>query len=305
MRIRAAAGLLACWLLAGCATMTVNLPPVTDAPTAQRLPGKVIWHDLVTSRPAEARAFYAGLFGWEFEDLGLDLGFGRTLNYTLIRHQGQLIGGMVDANRLDNVAVEDRDRMSQWVVLLSVADVDAAAAEVLAGGGQVLTPPTDFVDRGRLALIRDPQGAVVALLETRDGDPPDRPSTLDGFLWDELWADDVAAATGFYARLAPYTAGDRAVAEGGSYRYLEAGGEPRVGILPMPVPDLRPLWVTYVRVADPAAIAAKVPGLGGRVLLAPQPRELGGEVALIADPSGAGIAIQSWDPATRAANNED
>ena len=64
-----------------------------------------------------------------------------------------------------------------------------------------------------------------------------------------------------------------------------------------PVEGLIPVWVTYIRAADDAeldSIVAKVENLGGSLLLAPQDRAIGGRVALIADPSGAGIAIQTW-----------
>jgi hypothetical protein len=57
---------------------------------------------------------------------------------------------------------------------------------------------------------------------------------------------------------------------------------------------LDPVWVSYLRVADPAAITAKVAGLGGRVIVEARPRSLGGEVAFIAGPSAAGIALQTW-----------
>jgi predicted enzyme related to lactoylglutathione lyase len=52
--------------------------------------------------------------------------------------------------------------------------------------------------------------------------------------------------------------------------------------------------VSYLRVDSPAAIAARVADLGGRVIVEAQPRPLGGEVAFVAGPSGAGIALQTW-----------
>jgi len=282
-------------VIAGCAT-TLNLPSVTETPTNQTLAGKVVWRDLITSRPAEAKQFYSELFGWQFQDLGLDLGFGNTLNYSLIRHQGRLIGGMVDANRLDDIRDDDIDRVSQWVILMSVADADAAVAAVRSAGGKVLTPPTDFVDRGRLALVEDSQGATLALLETRDGDPVDAPPEIGGFLWDELWTLDTSKAADFYQQVTGLQPGLRELEGGGTYRYLSSGDVPRVGLLKRPVEEIEPVWLSYIRVADVAATAARVPALGGRVLAGPQPRDLGGEVALIADPSGAGIAIQTWTP---------
>jgi predicted enzyme related to lactoylglutathione lyase len=64
--------------------------------------------------------------------------------------------------------------------------------------------------------------------------------------------------------------------------------------MPNPLEDLGPVWVSYVRVESPASITARVAKLGGRVIVEARPRPLGGEVAFIAGPSGAGIALQTW-----------
>ena len=80
-------------LLAGCSTLNVDLPAVTEAPTGQHDTGRVIWHDLLTTTPEESRRFYGELFGWTFEKPGISLGFGGGDAYMLIRHEGRLIGG--------------------------------------------------------------------------------------------------------------------------------------------------------------------------------------------------------------------
>jgi hypothetical protein len=64
--------------------------------------------------------------------------------------------------------------------------------------------------------------------------------------------------------------------------------------MPNPLDGLGPVWVSYIRVEDPAAITARASDLGGRVIVEAQARALGGEVAFIAGPSGAGIALQTW-----------
>ena len=99
-------------IVIGCATVQPNLPSITEEPTDNRLQGKVVWHDLISSTPAESRRFYEDLLGWEFQSVGGVLGFGSNDAYTLIRNNGRLIGGMVDANQLQN----DND-ISQWVAL--------------------------------------------------------------------------------------------------------------------------------------------------------------------------------------------
>lgn len=281
------------WLLFACGVgcTAVNLPPVTDAPTNTRLPGKVIWHDLITDTPAASEAFYSEIFGWEFESVGIGFGSVASANYKLIRHNGRLIGGMIDQNRL----ATDED-ISQWVVLISTDDIERAVGVVAEEGGTVFRSPTALADRGRIAVVADPQGALFALLETKDGDPLDRNPDLNEFLWNELWAGDAPAAAAFYQRLSGYDLEEEAVTGNEAYQFLSKDGVPRAGILENPIDGLAPLWSTYVRVEDPAAIIARVEALGGQVLLPVQQRDLGGLVALIAGPSGAGIVIQTWQP---------
>jgi predicted enzyme related to lactoylglutathione lyase len=298
-QLRTLIWMIATLLVAACATVPVNLPAITDAPTDVRLPGKIIWHDLLTSTPKTSQQFYEELFGWEFEKIGLNFGALASANYTLIRHNGKLIGGMIDQTQLRTKA-----DISQWVVLMSTDDIDKAVATVTAAGGTVFTPPTSLADRGRIAVVADPQGALFALLETRDGDPVDAGDPpVNGFLWNELWATDAGAAADFYRHLVGFDIEKKAVSGINVYRFLTASGVPRAGILSNPIEELPPLWTTYIRVEDPAAICARVEALGGRILLAPEARDLGGTVALIAGPSGAGIALQTWEPDPRQARN--
>jgi len=279
--------------VASCASLNVNLPSVTESPTGERLPGKIIWRDLLTNDPAASQRFYGELFGWEFESVGEASNLRSDSAYTLIRHNGRLIGGMVDT-----LALNGRDDISQWVILMSVEDLETRVAAAKSNGGQVVTPPTDLQDRGRLALVRDAEGALLGLLETRDGDPRDNEPEIGGFLWDELWTTDVQNAGAFYgavAGLAPDTVDiDTDDAAGPTYNLLRAGDTPRAGILPNPLDGLDPVWVSYIRVENPAALTSRVADLGGRVIVEAGPRPLGGEVAFIAGPSGAGIALQTW-----------
>ena len=275
----------------GCATSQPRLPSVTDTPTGHRQTGKIIWHDLITHTPEASKRFYRELFGWEFEDLGLNFGFGRTVNYTLIRNRGELVGGMVDANLLGR---PNPEQLSQWVVAMSVDDLDAAVATAIEGGGKVLTPPTDVAERGKIALIEDNQGASLVLLQTRDGDPVDGDFRAGGFLWDEVWTGDVDSSISFYARLAKLEVTTYAMADGSAYRYMASAGSARFGFLQTPIEDLRPTWTSYLLVEEPAAVVAQVAGLGGRVLVPVRRRGEIERAALIAGPSGAGIAIQTW-----------
>ena len=123
-KLRIVSGFVGGLLMVACATTNIDLPPVTDTPTGERLPGKIIWRDLLTHDPQGSQKFYGELFGWDFESIGGAAGLGSDSAYALIRHNGELIGGMIDT-----VALDDRNDISQWIVLMSVGDIDAAAAK--------------------------------------------------------------------------------------------------------------------------------------------------------------------------------
>ncbi len=275
-----AAAILALTLM-GCSSL--NLPPVTEEATAARLPGKVIWHDLITEDPVASQRFYGDLFGWTFRAVS-------RADYSIILHHGQPIGGMVDAR-----VFEREGNISQWVLALSVQDIDAAVSRIKGAEGTILGGPVDAGDRGELAVARDPQGANFALLQTRDGDPLDREAGINDFMWYELWTSDRDQATTFYRQLANYTLGLKTMDNGRQYEYLQANGKPRIAIIDNPVGNLAPTWVPYVRVADTDAIATKARELGGQVWYQGASAQTGGELAIIIDPSGAGLVVQTWN----------
>ena len=274
--------------IGACSTLNINLPAVTETPSSERLAGKIVWHDLLTTDIDGSREFYGGLFGWTFEEVPISLGFGKSGNYLLIRHQGQLIGGMIDTKRLGTKA-----NNSQWVVLMSVDDVDAAAQRVVDAGGEIMTPPTDLNERGRIAVVNDNAGALFAILQTRDGDPLDTSAAFGSFMWDEVWVPDSAATASFYQQLAPFQQVSMDTADKSVYQGLAVDGRPRMGILQDPVEDLPPTWASYIRVED-MSVLDRVEALGGQVLLPAEDRNIGGQVALIAGPSGAGVVLQTW-----------
>jgi predicted enzyme related to lactoylglutathione lyase len=277
-------------MVAGCTTLNIELPSVTQAPTNARYPGKVIWHDLLTNDIEGSKRFYGGLFGWQFDELPLTLGMGASSKYLLISHQGKLIGGMVDVSNVDKEI-----NSSQWVVLMSVADVDQAVADIKRAGGTVLTPPTDLNERGRIALATDVEGALFAVLETRSGDPLDREPAVGEFMWDEVWTSDVDKAADFYKSVAPFELVDKELGNA-SYKGLLVDEKPRAGVLLNPAAEqgLKPTWVSYIKVQD-MSVLDKVAGLGGQVLLGAENRPIGGQVAIITGPSGAGVVLQTWD----------
>jgi predicted enzyme related to lactoylglutathione lyase len=266
----------------------VTLNPVTPAPTGTHKIGKFVWYDLVTEDVPAVKRFYSELFGWRYEEIQ-----GDDVVYTVIRHDETAIGGIV---ALD--ADDDRVPSSRWLSTLSVEDVDAAADLIESAGGTVNMDPRDVPDRGRLALITDPQGAMVLLARTTGGDPldvdPDARPIANRWMWTELWAYDVGAAFELYASLVGYHAETFDIPGDTDYQVLMRDGRRRAGIIHLPWQEVTPNWLPYVNVKDPVATAARVEELGGQVLIPPRPDIRNGSVGVVTDPSGAAFAIQKW-----------
>jgi len=267
-------------LLTGCAagkkSSSLVLTPVTDTPTGIHHQGKFVWNDLLTDDVETAKDFYGQLFGWTFTQLG---------RYTVVQSEGRSIGGMVELK-----ADPEKPSAARWLCTLSVDDVDAAVALVKSEGGTVNEGPLELLNRGRGALVRDPQGAQLLLLHSEVGDPEDEEPAMMSWLWHELWSNNTEASLAFYQKLAGYDY------EGDATDYLVLVNEDqwRAGIRFIDDAELEMRWVPVVRVVDTEAIAEKAEQLGGEIRVAPRPTESGGSVALLVDPSGARVIIQSW-----------
>jgi predicted enzyme related to lactoylglutathione lyase len=140
-------------------------------------PGSWNFSDLKAGDPDAAAAFYAPLFGWEYDDLGFSTlirrpGYGDHLEATadpgIRERQTEVVAppGFEDAIAWLQTATDGRP--DRWQVSFTVADRDesAAVAERL-GAAIILSEDTQWT---RTALVRDPQGAELMLSQFT---PPD------------------------------------------------------------------------------------------------------------------------------------
>lgn len=259
-----------------------SLPPIAEGPDAVRIPGKFVWHNLVTSDGEAARTFYGALFGWQFEVVA-------DGKYTIISYQGRNLGGIIDASK-DGKPL----RAGRWLSAVSVPDVDRTAVAIEEAGGKQLEAPIDVPGVGRVVTVSDADGAVFHLLASSRGDPPDRDPDVHTWLWHELIADDPKRAVAFYQRVFAYRVKQLRRDPSAPYRVLWSSGGPRAGVIENPFDTTRSAWIPYVRVDDPGALAARVTELGGFVVIEPRADLRNGTVALVLDPSGAPLALQKW-----------
>jgi len=249
------------------------------------VPGDFCWEELGTRDAAAAKAFYQALFGWSMEDHEMPDGTGC---YTMIRHQGDDLAGLYQLQGPAFAGVP-----SHWMSYVLVADVEAAATRVRELGGAVVQGPMDVQGVGRMAVLRDPQGAMLALFQAGEHPGALQKGAVPGAIgWRELMARDPERARAFYTALFGWTAEEQ---EGPTGRYTEWVHQGRHigGMLPMgdnwsEVPSH---WMFYVVVPDCPATVERAASLGGQVLVPPRDIPEVGTFAVLQDPTGATFAV--------------
>jgi predicted enzyme related to lactoylglutathione lyase len=116
-------------------------------------PGEWIWSSLLSSDPAKSADFYKAVFGYEVYELPSDDG---------AQH---VILASDDYARAGIHTLPPGHPHPHWLNFVRVIDTQQATAQAVALGGRVLVEP--FVDRhgGHVAVIADPYGAPVGLME--------------------------------------------------------------------------------------------------------------------------------------------
>jgi hypothetical protein len=115
--------------------------------------GAFSWSELTTSDPTAAAAFYGKLFGWNVQDM--DMGTG---TYLVAKIGDTGIGGIM-ANPPGAPPMPPH-----WGCYVTVNNVDEILASCAALGGKTLVAAMDVPGVGRMAVIQDPQGAVLNVM---------------------------------------------------------------------------------------------------------------------------------------------
>jgi predicted enzyme related to lactoylglutathione lyase len=107
------------------------------------------WNELWTPEPAGALAFYTSVLGHVATPVG------QAGTYHFLRCAGAPRAGVLKAPL----------SRPGWLAYLRVAGCDEALARALRAGGRAEIAPVDVPGVGRLAIVRDPPGARLGLLE--------------------------------------------------------------------------------------------------------------------------------------------
>ncbi|WP_165450155.1 VOC family protein [Arthrobacter sp. TS-15] len=147
-----------------------------------------MWVDLGVDDLQAAKAFYADLFGWDFVAGGQDAG-----EYSLAHVAGRAVAGVGPK--------QDPDAPTVWTTFLASDDVNVTAKKISAAGGELLAPPFDVMESGRMTLATDSVGATFGVWQAGTHIGAERVNEHGALCWNELHTRDFASARSFYSEV--------------------------------------------------------------------------------------------------------
>ena len=105
----------------------------------------------MTDDPEKCKAFYAKVFGWEYDDTSMS-------GYTMIKTGKEPEGGLMQRPpEAPHAALS---------VYFQVDDIESILGKVTEGGGNVIVPKTPIPNVGHFAMFVDPEGIPVGIFQS-------------------------------------------------------------------------------------------------------------------------------------------
>ncbi|MCA9752150.1 MAG: VOC family protein, partial [Gemmatimonadetes bacterium] len=228
--------------------------------------------------------FYRDLFGWAVREAPMPQG-----TYYLLEREGHEVAGLYDLMTIQR----EQGVPAHWLPYVLVASCDEALERAEEFGGKVLMGPHDVMEHGRMGVIQDPTGAVLAVWQAHE--PSTAPMGVPGTpCWFELVSRDKVEATAFYSALFGW---ELETWDAGMDYTLFKSGEMSVGGAMQCLPqmgDVPSHWMTYVAVENTDEAAQRAAELGGQIVHPPTDIPNVGRFAVIADPDGAIFSLMAF-----------
>jgi predicted enzyme related to lactoylglutathione lyase len=240
---------------------------------AERPTGTPCWVDVSVPDVEAAKTFYAGLLGWDCRTDPRPEAGGYTMCF---------VDGVVAAAI---TPMWTEHAKPGWSIYFASDDADASAAAVTENGGEVLAPPMDVFDAGRMSFAADPVGATFGIWQKGVHRGMETDYAPGSVAWIELVARGAERAAAFYdavfgLKAAPFP-------DMPNYWLLQHGGETTGGLIELDEATSGAdgsHWRVYVTVADADASSERAIELGGRVEIATFDAPGIGRIAFVRDP---------------------
>ena len=117
--------------------------------------GAFSWFELTTTDVEGAKKFYGELFGWEFKSAD-----NVDFDYQVVSVGGQETAGIMDIKHCGDEKIPPH-----WGSYITVSDIKSTLNNAKELGANVLVEITPIPKVGSFAIIQDPQGAVISMIE--------------------------------------------------------------------------------------------------------------------------------------------
>jgi hypothetical protein len=270
------------------------------------IPGVPCWVDTSQADPQAAAAFYGELFAWEVEDTMPPESPG---SYLIARLRGGDVAAIAGRR-------EETPEAPEWSTYVWVDSADEAAAKAWAAGGRVMMEPFDVPGAGRMAVLRDTEGAEFRVWQAQGHGGAGVVNEHGAVVFNELNTRNIDTAARFYRAVfgwTPLSAGPaggmfrlpgygdhlEAMEPGLRARLREAGApagfEDVVAGYAVTGPEVEPHWNVTFSVDDADAAAERAVDLGATIV-APPVDGPWVRTTLIADPQGATFRATQFVP---------
>ncbi|RAM36903.1 VOC family protein [Arthrobacter globiformis] len=253
--------------------------------------GELCWTDVQTPDVAAAKAFYAAVFGWRYEDLPTPDGRSYAKAF-------------LDDDVVATVAPQpqqgDAQRPAQWNIYFATDDARSTAEEADHAGGSVQFGPEDIGDTGSMVFVEPPGGGATGVWQAGTHPGSGRHNEPGAFAWAELLTPEPQAAVGFFQQLFGHAVTEYPQDDGGTYTTLMVNGAEVAGIAPAPQedddedrdgePGSRG-WQVYFGVSSVKEAVLSAVAAGAEVLVEPEFDDDGGIIATLKDPQGGVFSV--------------
>ena len=113
--------------------------------------GTMHWNELMTNDVEKAKRFYSETIGWIFEAMRMPEG-----NYWVAKIGDDYVCGFFPMQGADFAGVPDH-----WMPYVAVDDIDSILPQAQRAGAVICREPFDVPGVGRIAILKEPGGAMV------------------------------------------------------------------------------------------------------------------------------------------------
>lgn len=147
-------------------------------------PNTPFFADLSTYHPQQTISFYKNVFGWKF--------YNENNYYTAFLGNQAVVGLYETPDKFKQM------RMPHfWMTYIQVNNASDTVAKAQQLGG-IIEMQDEIPYFGKVALIRDPQGAGFTIYEGNQFDSTRTKDTPNTLIWNELHVSDLSAVVSFY-----------------------------------------------------------------------------------------------------------